>query len=138
MSEPIKKLQVAKAISRYVESPEEFMKTINIKLTKSVDKKPKTNKKDENKKEEKTKKIEKPIDEAYPKEKTFDEKPNNNGFKYINSIDEKTAILLNDNGFRSIEDFRNISLADLKKITGIKKKDAKKIFEEIQEKLVNK
>jgi len=125
--------EVAKAISRYVESPEEFMKTVNITGTKPVGKKPKPNKK-----VEKTNKIEKPIDEVYPKEKRFDEKPNNNGFEDIISIDEKTAILLNDNGFMSIEDFRNISRSDLKKIKGLKNKDAKKIFEEIQEKLKNK
>ena len=60
----------------------------------------------------------------------------NKGFEGIDSIDEKTAILLYDNGFMSIDDLKNISIDDLKKVKGLKKKAAKKIIEEISKKIV--
>ena len=55
-------------------------------------------------------------------------------FKDINSIDEKTAILLYDKGFKSIDNLMYVSLKDLTKIKGLKRKIAKQIIKELSEK----
>jgi ribosomal protein S13 len=52
-------------------------------------------------------------------------------FKDIESIDEKTAILLYNNNFASIDDLRRTSLKDLINIKGIKRKLAKQIKKDI-------
>ncbi len=54
-------------------------------------------------------------------------------FKDMKSIDEATAILLYDNGFKSTDDLKYASIKDIIKIKGIRKKDAKKIINEIEE-----
>ncbi|MCX6667331.1 MAG: helix-hairpin-helix domain-containing protein [Euryarchaeota archaeon] len=56
-------------------------------------------------------------------------------FKDIKSIDEETAILLYDNGFTSIDVVKKASLRDLTRIKGIRKKLAKHIKREIEQKL---
>jgi ERCC4-type nuclease len=56
-----------------------------------------------------------------------------NFFKNIESIDNKTAILLYNNGFLSIEDLKNATLKELIKIKGIKRKIAKKIIKELKD-----
>jgi len=55
-------------------------------------------------------------------------------FKDIKSIDEETAVLLYDNGFTSINVVKKASLRDLTKIKGIRKKLAKNIKREIEQK----
>ena len=54
--------------------------------------------------------------------------------KDLKSVDEETAVILYDNGLKSIDDLISVSLKDLIKIKGIKKKVAKKIKKEIEEK----
>ena len=54
-------------------------------------------------------------------------------FKDINSIDVNIAVLLMDNGIRSIEDLKNATVKDLTKIRGIRKKIAKQIKKEVNE-----
>jgi len=68
-------------------------------------------------------------------EKLSDEEKQNklDAFKDIKSIDEKTAILLYDNGYTSIDDLRIASVKDLSRVQGIKRKLAKKIKKEILE-----
>jgi ribosomal protein S13 len=53
------------------------------------------------------------------------------GFKDIKSINEKTAIILYNNGFTSIYSIAMASIKDLTKIKGIKRKIAKEIKAEI-------
>jgi len=124
--------EVAKAISRYIESPEEFMQTINLS----------TNKKTTyNEKNNEDKSDDKQINEdrdSLSKEsiETVDDdiEQKKNAFKDVTSMDEKTAILLYNNGFMSISDLKNANIEDIKNIKGIKKRTIKKIYEEIQEK----
>ena len=56
-------------------------------------------------------------------------------FKDIESIDEKTAILLYNNNFASIDDLRRASLKDLTNIKGIKRKLAKQIKKDIEKEI---
>ena len=56
-------------------------------------------------------------------------------FEDIEAIDEKTAILLYNNGFTTINDLKNSSLKDLIKIKDMNKKIAKKIKREINKNL---
>ena len=55
-------------------------------------------------------------------------------FKDMKSIDDETATLLYNNGFTSIDELMIASLTDLCNVKGIKKKLAKKIKKEIDEK----
>ena len=52
-------------------------------------------------------------------------------FKNFKSINEKTAFLLYDNGIKTIEELYKLTLDDLLKITGIKRKTANKIIDEL-------
>jgi ERCC4-type nuclease len=54
-----------------------------------------------------------------------------NIFEGIESIDEKTSILLKENGISTIDALKDASIKDLAKIKGIKRKTAKKIWKEI-------
>ena len=54
-------------------------------------------------------------------------------FKDIKSIDNATAILIYDNGYTKIETLKNVTIKDLIKIKGIKKKQAKKIKKEVDQ-----
>ncbi len=56
-------------------------------------------------------------------------------FKDIESIDEKTAILLYNNNLASIDDLRRASLKDLTNIKGIKRKLAKQIKKDIEKEI---
>jgi transcription termination factor NusA len=56
-------------------------------------------------------------------------------FKGVKAIDDKTSVLLYDNGFTSIDALTIASVKDLTKINGIKKKTAKKIKKELDEKI---
>jgi len=54
-----------------------------------------------------------------------------NDFSEIKSIDNSIAELLKNNGYFSIDDLKNITIKDLTKIKGIKRKTAKKIKKDI-------
>jgi Holliday junction resolvasome RuvABC DNA-binding subunit len=69
---------------------------------------------------------EKPVETDLEKEKKKE------SFKEIESIDEKTAVLLYDNGYTSIDSLKNSTIKDIKKIKGIKNKKAKNIIFEIE------
>jgi len=56
----------------------------------------------------------------------------NDIFKGVNSIDEKTSKLLMDNGISTIDALKNASVRDLTKIHGIKRKKARQIKKEIR------
>jgi hypothetical protein len=56
-------------------------------------------------------------------------------FKDIESIDEKTAILLYNNNLASIDDLRRASLKDLTNVKGIKRKLAKQIKKDIEKEI---
>ena len=55
-----------------------------------------------------------------------------NVFSSIKSIDEKVAELLLDNGYNSNDDLKDVTIKDLTKIKGIKRKIAKKIKKDIK------
>jgi Holliday junction resolvasome RuvABC DNA-binding subunit len=57
-------------------------------------------------------------------------------FNEIKSIDDETAIKLYDNGYNTIDSLKNATIDDLTKIPGIKKRRAKKIIFEIEEKII--
>lgn len=56
-------------------------------------------------------------------------------FEDIESINEKTALLLHNNGFKSIDDLSDASLKDLTRIKGIKRRLAKKIKRDVKKKV---
>ena len=56
-------------------------------------------------------------------------------FKEVKNIDEKTAILLYDNGYTSVDSLKKATEDELKKIKGLKRKKIKEIMREINEKL---
>lgn len=56
-------------------------------------------------------------------------------FGDIESIDEKTALLLHNNGFTSIDELSEASLRDLTRIKGIKRRSAKKIKRDAKKKV---
>jgi transcription termination factor NusA len=53
-------------------------------------------------------------------------------FEKLKSIDYKVAIALYDNGIRSIDDLKKVSIKDLIKIEGINKKIVKKIIKDLK------
>lgn len=57
-------------------------------------------------------------------------------FDGIQSIDEKTAMLLYKNGYFSIENLRDATIDDLVQIQGIRRKLAKQIKNEVQQKTI--
>jgi len=57
-----------------------------------------------------------------------------NAFKDLKNIDKETAILLYDNGITTIEELKEIPLKNLIKIKGIKRKIAKEIKKELEQK----
>ncbi len=134
--------EVAKAISAYTDNSEEFLKKIRTIKKKSNGKN--NHKKQEEKKEEQKTEESFDADEFDEKLKEDDKilsvqlKENNENkikiFEGINSIDEETAILLYDNGFIDIQTLKNASVKDLSKIKKLKRKIAKKIIKELNEK----
>ena len=129
-------MEVAKAISRYVENPVEFMETVKLPIKKPVQNIENVPTKEKQEKETKNKNT-KTAEKKETKNKS-EIKEKNKGFEGIKSIDEKTTILLNENGFMSVDDLKETSINELINIKGIKKKKAKKIIEEINKKLKNK
>jgi hypothetical protein len=134
--------EVAKVISRYAENPDDFLKQIRQKKEKNLlddetdddaeNSKKQSEEKDKSKedKNEKVKNIEEAVEEFG--ESSADEKID--VFKDIKSIDEDTATLLYESGYTSLDALKNASVKDLSDIKDIKKKTAKKIKEEIEEK----
>lgn len=72
------------------------------------------------------------------KDVTFEKRLDNSEiislFSEFKSVDDETAILLYNNGFKSVGSLMIATIKDLTKIKGIKKKIAKKIIKEIDEK----
>ena len=75
------------------------------------------------------------IEEPEKPEILVEEKTRKNDvFKDFSSIDEKTAILLYNNGYKTIDALKTAKIKDLTKIKGIKRKKAKTIKIEIEKK----
>ena len=70
--------------------------------------------------------------EEIPPEETISIEEKTKPFEELKSIDQKTAILLYDNGITNIEQLKTATIKDLKKIKGIKRKKAKEIIEELK------
>jgi len=78
------------------------------------------------------------LEKKYEEEVTEVEEDNKiDVFSDIASIDKNTAMLLYDNGFTSINDVMKAPLKDLMRIKGMRRKIAKNIKKEIEEKLKN-
>lgn len=76
----------------------------------------------------------KPVPEEEPKveEAEIEEEVKIEAFKELESVNDKTAVLLYDNGFTSLEALKELTLKDLTKIKGIRKKTARRIIEELE------
>jgi len=130
--------EVAKAISRYTENPVEFMTKIREKP--KIEKKKLKNKKtrEEEKPEEilEIKTLDNKEEEIEKLETEKDDTTSNNikeNFKEIESISDEISGLLYANGFKSVNDLKNINVKELTSIKGITKKEAKKIIKEVEE-----
>jgi hypothetical protein len=130
--------EVAKAISRYTENPVEFMTKIREKP--KIEKKKLKNKKtrEEEKPEEilEIKTSDNKEEEIEKLETEKDDTTSNTikeNFKEIESISDEIAGLLYANGFKSVNDLKNINVKELVSIKGINKKEAKKIIKEVEE-----
>jgi flagellar protein FlaI len=126
--------EVAKAISSYAENPNEFLE----KIRKSGD----SSRKDKDiKKEEKPskKQVQKTKEEESKKSKVIIKRSEDviskkEVFKVLDSIDENIAKLLYESNIKSVNDLEKLTLKDLVKIKGIKRKNAKMILKEVEEK----
>jgi uncharacterized membrane-anchored protein YhcB (DUF1043 family) len=123
--------EVAKAISRYAENPDGFLKKMR-----HPDKKEREKKKDKKDKDW----LPSFTDDLAELKKKYSEKLivsdlgiKVDAFKAIESVDDETAVYLYDNGFTSIEDLKNATAKDLIKIKGIKRKKAKRIIKELSD-----
>jgi ERCC4-type nuclease len=68
-------------------------------------------------------------------EKTIGKEEKIDTFKELESIDDRTAVVLFDNGFTTVEFLKGATLKDLTKVKGIKRKIAKNIKNEIDKKI---
>jgi len=126
-------LEVAKAISRYIDNPESFMKKVrNAEGVDSKNKKQKDKKDSKNKKHTSPKKKEKEKESEGDKPEKF--KSDKDAFKDLKTVDEETAKKLFENNIKSVDDLKKASIKDLKDIK-IEKKKAKKILKEIKTKI---
>ena len=73
--------------------------------------------------------------EKLSEEEKISEEEINNIFKDYSSIEDETAKILFNNGFTSIESLKEVNYRELKKIKGIKRKTAKNIINEINQKI---
>ena len=80
------------------------------------------------------KKIEEKEKKEISEEPSVDRDSKIEAFKDIKSIKDKTAVLLYDNGYTTIDSLTSASLKDLTKIKGIKRNTAKRIKKEIKQK----
>jgi flagellar protein FlaI len=124
--------EVAKAISRYAENPDGFLKKMR-----HPDKKKKKDKHEDKKYKDWLPSF---TDDLAELKKKYSEKLivsdlgiKVDAFKAIESVDDETAVYLYDNGFTSIEDLKNATAKDLIKIKGIKRKKAKRIIKELSD-----
>jgi flagellar protein FlaI len=122
--------EVAKAISRYAENPDGFLKKMR-----HPDKKKKKDKHEDKKDKDWLPSF---TDDLAELKKKYSGKLivsdlgiKVDAFKAIESVDDETAVYLYDNGFTSIEDLKNATAKDLIKIKGIKRKKAKRIIKEL-------
>jgi flagellar protein FlaI len=124
--------EVAKAISRYAENPDGFLKKMR-----HPDKKKKKDKHEDKKDKDWLPSF---TDDLAELKKKYSGKLivsdlgiKVDAFKAIESVDDETAVYLYDNGFTSIEDLKNATAKDLIKIKGIKRKKAKRIIKELSD-----
>ena len=73
------------------------------------------------------------IEEKIEKEEEKEIKEKIKIFKEINSIDDETAIILYNNGYKDIDSIKTATIKDLTKIKGLKRKIAKQIKQETEE-----
>jgi hypothetical protein len=131
--------EVAKAISGYTENPEEFL--AKMRKSGNASRKDRDTEKDKDKKKSKEdEKKEKSAEELDSKKKVIIQRPDQEkskigGFKFLDSIDDNIAQLLFDNNIKTIDDLEKLTFKDLIKIKGIKRKNAKMIIKEIEEKV---
>ena len=125
--------EVAKAISHYVENPDDFMQRIKQtkKEKKVIKEEIEQEEKKKKEKEKKAKEEEKTVELSKPKDNLENQKIDT--FKGLKSIDADAAKLLFGNGYTSIDELKKASFKDIAKIKGIKKKKAKEIKKEIEE-----
>ncbi len=127
--------EVAKAISRYTENPEDFMKKI-----KQSKKKEKKDEKSDNQVEEKIKDLPEEKKPEIIKKKEIETppvikaSPAAYALKELDAIDDTTAKLLFDKGIKTIKDLKKASKRDLSRIKGIDRKTAKNIIKELSDK----
>lgn len=76
------------------------------------------------------------IKEQIKDEEAIESKALIEAFKDIESIDYNVAVLLYKNGYTSIDSLKDVTVKDLIKIKGIKRKTAKRIRREIDRKIV--
>jgi len=137
-------IEVAKAISRYTENPDDFIKRMreSIKTLKNEIKKTKgENDKEGSKDDKQDNKINKQKKKKSKKKKNLKKEPKEDAkpeeitaFDDVESIDTQTALLIFENGIKNIDGLKGISVKELTKDCGIEKKTAKKIVKEIKEK----
>jgi flagellar protein FlaI len=140
--------EVAKAISGYAENPEEFL--AKMRKSGNASRKDRDTEKDKDKEKPKNAKIkekpkkdekkEKSAEDLESKKKVIIQRPEEeksklDAFKFLDSIDSNIAQLLVDNNIKSIDDLEKLTFKDLIKIKGIKRKNAKMIIKEIEEKV---
>ncbi len=109
-------LEVAKAISRYVDNPEDFLK--KLRKTKKNNKKTKQKNNNTKKTKDENKK------EIYSSEDTKSD------LTVLNSVNKKTAEKLYENKIETVQDLKKHSISELSTM-GLKKGEAKKIKKEI-------
>jgi hypothetical protein len=131
--------EVAKAISRYTENPQDFMNKIkNSKkspkeiLEPEEDAIEKKNEKDNANNENPSKPP--PDKKDTPVEKKTKSGDKTQPFNDLASVDVETAIILEKNNIKTIEELQRISLKELAGFEGIKKKTAKNIKKELENK----
>ncbi len=150
--------EVGKVVSRYAENPQEFLDTIknssNLsevkEIRREIELERERKKEAEKLKKEEAEKLNEDLTEDLPdaelesvednsKVKSSGKKLENiysNDIETLKSVDEGTAWLLYENGFKSINDLRNVTIKDLKKVRGLKKKKAEEILDEIKKHLI--
>jgi len=74
--------------------------------------------------------------EIEKKEDLIDREVKIEAFKDMESIDAETAILLYDNGYTTADFLQEVTIKDLTKIKGLKRKIARKIIKEIEDKII--
>jgi hypothetical protein len=109
-------------------------KKVETKKQKDVkDKKIEKNKKPSVEKKEEISKVETKKDSKKEKDEDVFDKPWNNAFIDLESVDDKIGELLYNNGITSLKILKDTNVKDLKKIHGIRGRLAKKIKSEVRD-----